>query len=41
MSELLTGVQFDSLVRKSCALPEEVCVKARELVVSHELPWPG
>lgn len=37
---LLTGVHFDTRTRKSCALPEGVTAKARDLIVIHELPWP-
>lgn len=40
MSELLTGVQFDSQARKARALPDAVRAKARKLLVSHDLPWP-
>jgi len=37
---LLTGVHLDTQARKSCALPDEVLAKARELVTTHQLPWP-
>jgi len=37
---LLTGVHLDTQTRKSCALPDEVLGKARELFAKHQLPWP-
>ncbi|HUW39070.1 MAG TPA: thioesterase family protein [Rhodocyclaceae bacterium] len=36
---LLTGVHIDTGTRKSTALPVELATRARELIVSYELPW--
>ncbi|NJD35002.1 MAG: acyl-CoA thioesterase [Betaproteobacteria bacterium] len=36
---LLTGVHLDTRTRKSCHLPGSVADRARELVVTYELPW--
>ena len=36
---LLTGVHIDAQARKSTALPAEFLARARELIVTYELPW--
>ena len=36
---LLTGIHLDTQARKSCHLPKAAADKARELVVTYELPW--
>jgi acyl-CoA thioester hydrolase len=38
---LLTGVHLNTQSRKSCALPDVVAGKARELVKAYSLPWPA
>ena len=35
----LVAVHMNTVERRSCGLPEDVQAKARELVVSYELPW--
>jgi acyl-CoA thioester hydrolase len=34
----LTGVHIDTQTRKSCALPDEILHRGRELVVAYEFP---
>lgn len=37
---LLTGIHLDTQARKSCPLPDATLAQARDMVTTHELPWP-